>query len=58
MNALFPVNSESGYLTTASGKRLAVSFLATNGSWPTVAEGLAQGGPGVKEVLKQIQATG
>lgn len=58
MSALFPVNSESGYLTTASGKRLAVSFLATNGSWPTVAEGLAQGGPGVKEVLKQIQATG
>jgi D-alanyl-D-alanine carboxypeptidase/D-alanyl-D-alanine-endopeptidase (penicillin-binding protein 4) len=58
MNALFPVNSESGYLTTASGKRLAVSFLATNGSWPTVAEGLAQGGPGVKEVLKQIQADG
>jgi len=58
MSALFPVNAESGYLTTASGKRLAVSFLATNGSWPTLPEGLAGGGPAVQDVLKQIQAAG
>jgi serine-type D-Ala-D-Ala carboxypeptidase/endopeptidase (penicillin-binding protein 4) len=58
MPSLFVVSGEAGYIETASGRRLAVAVYATNGSYPTVAEGLAQGGPNVNEVLTQIQRSG
>ena len=56
--ALFVAQAEAGYMTTASGRRLAVAVYALNGSFPTLPEGLQQSGKNTKDVLKDMQASG
>ncbi|MCE5292103.1 MAG: D-alanyl-D-alanine carboxypeptidase/D-alanyl-D-alanine-endopeptidase [Nocardiaceae bacterium] len=57
MPAMFVAAGQAGYLTTASGKELAVAFYALNGAYPTTADGLAKF-PATAKVLTQIQRHG
>jgi len=58
MPSLFVVEGDAGYMTTASGKKVAVALFASNASYPTVAEGLEKSAPAVKDVLKEMQRAG
>jgi D-alanyl-D-alanine carboxypeptidase/D-alanyl-D-alanine-endopeptidase (penicillin-binding protein 4) len=56
MSSMFMVQGEAGYMTTASGRQLIVAVYAKNGTYPTVAQGLAESGPAVTAWLAAVQA--
>jgi D-alanyl-D-alanine carboxypeptidase/D-alanyl-D-alanine-endopeptidase (penicillin-binding protein 4) len=56
--ALFVAAGQAGYMTTASGKKVAVAVYAINGVYPSVAEGITKDLPNTEEVLKQMQRGG
>ena len=56
MPSMFMVQGEAGYMTTASGRKVIVAVYANNGSYPTVAQGLAESGPAVNDWLSAVQA--
>lgn len=55
MPSMFMVQGEAGYMTTASGKQVVVAVYVNNGSYPTVAQGLAESGPAVSDWLAAVQ---
>ena len=56
MPSMFMVQGEAGYMTTASGRQVVVAVYARNGTYPTVAQGLAESGPAVTEWLAAVKA--
>lgn len=55
MPSLFVVQGEAGYMTTSDGRQYIAAVYANNATYPTVAEGLSEGAPALKDWLGAVR---